>query len=433
MKDFMHGSAGRAWLIAGAAALGIAACGDLLEVEDPSRFTDEALNTPLALRAVANGVEGDMHLAHDTYVIFSALLADEYMHTGTWGQYDDVSIGRIRAEGIGNDGGLQASYLQTRLAAQKAMERFRTVMGDTAERSPLLAQVKAVEGWTNLLMGQLNCEGPLEPGGVAVSDSAMIAAAIPLLTEALTLASSAGDAARTYGDFARAGRARANLLSGNYDAALADAQALPMSFEYLAQFSVATGGQNNLVYDNTHRDRRKAAGVRNVLWARIDTLRGFYLDPATGDPDPRVPIVHRGGTRGVDGVKLHYSAEKYTALDDDIAMTHGPEMRLIEAEVYWRKGDFATAIARINAVRAAAGLDPIQNPGTSQGVFDALINERFAQLFLEGQRAHDLYRFGLVRSVLGADRATKFALDNNEIIRNDNIPDAVPGRCPAIS
>ena len=54
-------------------------------------------------------------------------------------------------------------------------------------------------------------------------------------------------------------------------------------------------------------------------------------------------------------------------------------------------------------------------------------------LFIEGQRAHDLYRFGLVRSVLGADRATKFALDNNEIIRNDNIPDAVPGRCPAIS
>jgi hypothetical protein len=361
------------------------------------------------------------------------MLADEYMHTGTWGQYDDVSDGSIRAEGIGNDGGLQANYLQARLAAQRAMERFRTVMADTAERSPLLSQVKAVEGWTNLLMGQLNCEGPLEPGGAAVSDSAIIAAAIPLLTEAMNLAATAGNAAARYGDFARAGRARANLLSGNYDAALADAQGLPLSFEYAAQFSVATAGQNNLVYDNTHSDRRKAAGVRDVLWSRVDTLQGFYLDPASGQPDPRVPISHRGGIRGVDGVKLHFSANKYTALDDDIPMTHGPEMRLIEAEVYWRKGDFANATARINTVRTAAGLPAIQNPGTSQGVFDALLDERFAQLFLEGQRAHDLYRFGLVGSVLGTGRATKFALDNNEVIRNDNIPDAVAGRCPAVS
>ena len=32
------------------------ACSDFLEVQDPGRFTDESLNTPIALAAVANGV-----------------------------------------------------------------------------------------------------------------------------------------------------------------------------------------------------------------------------------------------------------------------------------------------------------------------------------------------------------------------------------------
>ncbi len=430
-----NGFLGRSRLTIAVAVLtgtSLAAC-DLLDVEDPSRFTDDALNSPLALQAVANGIEGDLHLAFDSYVIFAALLSDEYMHTGTWTQYDDMSTGRIRAEGVGNDGGIQGAYLQLRLAANRAEERLRRVMGDTATRSPLLAQVKSVEGWANLLIGQFNCEAPLAPGGPAVPDTAVIRAAIPILSEAITLAQDAGAAAGRFRDFARAGRARANLLVGNFDAALADASSLPDGFRYLAKFSTATGAQNNLVFDNTHSTRRKAAGVRDVLWPRVDTIRGFYLDPATGAPDPRVPISHRNGVRGVDGKTRHFSANKYTTLDADIPMTHGMEMRLIEAEVHWRKGDFAAAIERINRVRGAAGLQAIQNPGTSAGVRTALLNERFAQLFLEGQRLHDLHRFGLVGSLLGTGRATKFALDFNEIIRSDAIPDAVPGRCPSIS
>lgn len=428
MRRFEYRAAGG--VLAAALAFGAAGC-DLLEVEDPSRFTDEALNNPLALQSVANGIEGDLHLPFDTYVIFTAMLADEFMHTGTWVQYDDVSKGRIRAEGVGNDGGLQSSYLQLRFAAQQAAERFRTVLGDTAERAPLLAQVKAVEGWTNLLIGQLVCESPLEPGGPAVSDSASIAAAIPLLTRAIELAQASNST--KYANFARAGRARANLLTGNYDAALADAQTLPTSYMYAAQFSTATAAQNNLVYDNTHVDRRKAAGVRDILWPHVDTLAGMYVDPFTNTPDPRVRISHRGGVRGVNGTTLHYSANKYTALDADIPMTHGREMRLIEAEVYWRNGDLATAMSKINEVRTVAGLQALENPGTAAGVRSILIYERFATLFLEGQRMHDLYRFGIADEVLGADRATKFALDNNEVTRNEAIPDAMPGRCPSVT
>lgn len=417
-------------MLCGILAFAVSGC-DLLEVEDPSRFTDEALNSPLALQSVANGIEGDLHLPFDTYVIFTAMLADEYMHTGTWTQYDDVSRGRIRAEGVGNDGGLQSAYLQLRLAAQNAEERFRNVLGDTADRSPLLAQVKAVEGWTNLLIGQLVCESPIEAGGAAVGDSAVIAAAIPVLTRAIELAGISG--ATKYANLARAGRARANLLTGNYDAALADAATLPTSYMYAAQFSTATAAQNNLVYDNTHADRRKAAGVRDILWSQVDTLAGFYIDPFSGQPDPRLAISHEGGERGVDGTTLHYSANKYGGLDADIPMTHGREMRLIEAEIHWRRGDLGTALMKINELRSAAGLAAVPDPGSAAGVRDILLHERFATLFLEGQRMHDLYRFDEAGDVLGATRATKFALDNNEVIRNEAIPDAVPGRCPAVT
>ena len=133
----------------------------------------------------------------------------------------------------------------------------------------------------------------------------------------------------------------------------------------------------------------------------------------------------------MDGVKLHYSAEKYTALDDDIPMTHWQEMRLIEAEVHWRNGDFQDAIDKMNIVRDDAGLPPLDNPGTSQGVLDLLLEERFATLFLEGQRANDLYRFDLFPEVLGSGFNTKYQLPSVEVRNNPNTPEPRP--CPAIS
>jgi hypothetical protein len=185
-----------------------------------------------------------------------------------------------------------------------------------------------------------------------------------------------------------------------------------------------------------HYTENKAAGLDTRRWAQVDTTnpdgKDYFIDKWSGKPDPRVQIVHRVGNRlGVDGKTKFYSQNKYKVRGDDIPMTHSNEMRLIEAEVYWKNGDFATAIAKMNGVRRSVGLPDLTNPGTSQGVLDRLIEERFATLFLEGQRANDLYRFNLFAGTIGTGYNTKFPLVTNEVLNNPKI--SQPRACPVLS
>ncbi|MGD8361727.1 MAG: hypothetical protein PVJ04_09870, partial [Gemmatimonadota bacterium] len=61
--------------------MGVYACGDLLEVSDPQRYTSEDLDQ--SLKAVADGVEGDLNSSHDNVVVHNALASDELQHSGT--------------------------------------------------------------------------------------------------------------------------------------------------------------------------------------------------------------------------------------------------------------------------------------------------------------------------------------------------------------
>jgi hypothetical protein len=402
-------------------------CGDLLKVNDPGRFVSDDLDDPRAWQAVANGPEGRLQQAHSLFIIHSALLGGEYQSTGTWGQYRDIANATFVE---GGESSQATQYFLSRLEAQEAARRFERLLGPEAATSALTGRVRAVEGWAQLMLGMLSCETVLEPNGPAVAPIEAFRAAIPILTNAHNILTAAN--ATKHANFALAGRARANLYAGNLPAALADARAVPNGFVYDAIQS-AQGASNNVVTLTTHT-HNKAAGLRASLWTQIDTTGAtdVFRDKFTNEVDRRVEVVHRfGNRRGVDGFSLHYSQFKYKTPFDNIRMTSKDEMRLIEAEVLMRQGDLAGAMAILNSLRAAANLSPVANPGTANGVRDVLLNERFAVLFLEGHRFHDLERFGLVREVLGANRATKFALPNAETTLNPNI--TAPRSCPARS
>ena len=132
---------------------------------------------------------------------------------------------------------------------------------------------------------------------------------------------------------------------------------------------------------------------------------------------------------------LHYSIEKYKDYASAITITSKREMNLIEAEVYWRKNDFANAIAALNRNRttAPAPLPAFVAAGlTSQDVLDRILSERFAELFVEGHRMTDLDRFNLVTTKLGANRARKLPLSRNEILNNASMKQG-EASCPRIS
>lgn len=416
---------------------GFVACSDFLEVSDPSRFTDGDLDQ--ALDAVANGAEGDLHGAFDDIVYTSALLGDEFQHTGTWAQWDDVDHGRIRYDQSATANGRAEALLRARYAAIDAQGRFERVLEGSAGSSEVMARVRAVEAWANLLLAQHFCEAPGEPGGAAMSDVELYDLAIQQLTTAISTADAAG--ADDYALWARAGRARANLMRGNFDAAFDDAQGVvddaPAGWSYNALYT--QGNLENSVVNLATITFNNAGGLREKWWNRVDVAERKLRDAFTDEPDPRIPIRRDAGVLGVDGVTDYYSQWKYTGVGGaaaSIPLTHVREMRLIQAEVEWRRNNLPEAMTILNDLRTAAGLTTVA-AATSDEVFDVLLNERFAELFMEAQRTNDLYRFDLFGDMVAAgdfvgsiaNRAIKFPLTSDEGVNNQNIANDASQRC----
>jgi hypothetical protein len=424
--------------------VGVTGCGDILEVEDPQRFVDDRLDNPAAIEPVANGVEGDFMLSLDDVAIFTGILSDELESTSTWQAWDDISEGNIRADWFSeipdNFTPAQNLLLRARYSALDAEARFRRVLGDTADRSPAMIKVKATDAWTDVELGMSYCESPAEPGGPAVSDTAIFQQALTKLQATLALvptASMPDDQKAQWTAYLQAGLARTNLMLGNDAAALAAAEQVPAGFKKQAIFSSTSDAQNNVAANQGHPAYNRAAGMRTIWLSQVDTVAGFLRDPFSGALDRRVPITFdandaNGLRLGVNNRTPFIGNGKAATLDAPIDITDRAEMNLIEAEVYWRQGNFQTAIDRMNLNRAAAGLPALVNPGTSQGVFDMLLQERFAELFVEGHRMQDLYRFGLVGTRLGPGRATKLPLSRTEILNNPSITEGQQ-TCPGVS
>lgn len=398
----------------------LSSCGDLLTVEDPQRYADEDLNREEAIPAVANGVLGDFYMAMDDFILVTALLSDEYQHTGTWNDWDQISTGRISA-GIANASSDAAfdALMSVRWSAEDAESRIEEILGSEADSNEYYVQVKVVKAFANLITAMGYAEAPGEAGGEAVNDIALTELAITQFGEAIQLAQTNGFT--NWSQLATAGRARAHLMAGNYSNALTDAQSVPDGYVHNAIFSLSTGDQQNGVVSLTHWDNNRAGGLHNLWWDQVDTDEGYLVDPFTFELDTRVPIRYQDGALGVDGITPHYSEMKYADLGDDIRLTHWQEMRLIEAEVYFEDEQYQDALDKVNEVRGAAGLTEHTMPTNQSDILDYILHERFAEMFLEGHRLNDLNRHNLIREVLGPDRAVKLPISINEVNANSNI------------
>jgi hypothetical protein len=138
-----------------------------------------------------------------------------------------------------------------------------------------------------------------------------------------------------------------------------------------------------------------------------------------------------------DNITPHYSQWKYTSTPADIPMLHSDAMRLIEAEWAMRDNRLGDFIGIINTLRANVGLTAIPEPDAAAAQ-EILLNERFAELYMEGQRASDLYRFGLSKQIFeemndperpASGRPVKFSMSDNEALNNPEIEDLLTARC----
>ena len=429
-----------AWTLSSAALVTVAiSCENTLKVTNPQNLDSAVLDNPLILQAVVDGVEGTLQQAFGNYVIFAGLMSDELEDSSTWINYANMSLGRFGPSFL-NDQNTQNTLLQMRYAAGDAEARITRVLGAAGATSTIMAQAQTSDAWTDLYNAMMYCESPLVSNGPSVPDSAVYKQALSKFNTAITTAQGAPAGAPTTAilNWARAGRARTNLFLGNWDAATADAAAVPAGYVKLALFSTnsATSGAGNQL----NQAHNKSGTLRRIWWPMVDTSNvsitptpdQYITDPWTGQNDPRMAVLHTKGNKGVSNQILYYSIEKYKDYQASITMTGKAEMNLIQAEVYWRKGDLPNAVASLNIDRQAAGLPAFAMPLKSADVFNRLLSERFAQMFVEGMRMTDLNRFNLVTQQLGTGRALKFQMSYSEIIGN---PSLTLGKqtCPAMS
>lgn len=419
------------------AAVALSACDGLLEVSDPQRYTSDDLDKAVrALQAVADGVEGSVHGVVDSYVIYQALLSDVYQHTGTWSGYDEVDHGRFQY-GASPMNGIQSAWLRAQWFATNAEERFRRVEegGEVeADFDKLTAQARLAGGIADLYLGMAFCESVGTASGPVITDQQMLRQAVDKLSNAMETAQSAGRI--DYAMAAQAGRAQAYLILGDYSAAATDAAAIPAGFSYDAIYNQTS---TNSVVTLTTKLYNEAAGLMHKWWDQIDLSDdpGYMRDPWTGEPDMRIPV-YADGEIATDNETPHYSQWKYNLREDPIPIVHSDAMRLIEAEAMVVSGNYGGALAILNELRAAVGLSDLEPTTDSDMMLQYLLSERFAELFMEGQRALDLHRFGLTRQIFddlvdperrGSDRPTKFPLTSAEALYNDNIENDLAQRC----
>ena len=379
-------------------AVSVGACDDILTVSDPQAYTSEDLD--FALPAIANGVEGTVHEVFDNFVIYQALLADVYQHTGTWSSYDETDHGRFQY-GTSPLDGTHNSWLRARWFANDAADRITRVMEGAAATDPMIAQVKMSEALADLMIGMTFCESPLVASGPTATDTQNLEQAVANFGEAISAAKAANNSEFEYASIAGPSR-RHILLLGNYASAAAEAAKIPAGFSYDAVLQ--RGGQelDRVAYGT--KGFNEAAGLMYKWWPKIDqttTQSSYMRDPLTDEPDPRMPVYFDGEV-ATDNETPHYSQYKYRLENADIPMLHSDGMRLIEAEAKYRTGDYAGMTTILNTLRAAVGLTAFATPTDDATAQSYLLNERFAEHFMEGRRRNDLHRFGLMKSVFAA-------------------------------
>lgn len=374
-----------------AAVLSLVACDGLLEVSDPNRLNSEDVDKDLA--ALANGIEGAVYERVDEWVVFQALLADVYQSTDTAEVTNAIDQGDANAHGA--MGAVGNGWLRAKGAGRNAEERFRRVLGEAEmESSALTAQVRLAVGLVGLYQGMTFCR--MVSNGGWLTDRELLAEAESDLTKAMVVAQLAGRP--DYAMVAQAGRAQARALQLEWAGAASDAAAIPEGFSHDAVFPST---HTNAVFD--HTTVRRSVGIMYPWWPTIevDAGPGFMTDPSSGLPDPRIPV-YFDGERGLDMRTPHYGQRKYTGARDGIPLVHYDLMRLIIAEALLHRQDYSGATAILNELRAAVGLPGHATPQEFSEMNEILLRERFAELFLEGQRLVDLHRKGLMRVLFDA-------------------------------
>ncbi len=370
----------------------LTACDQLLDVDLPGQVVADDLNNPAIAQTLVLSAIADFECAFANYAGGTALYTDEVIGASGWANITvwDTRDRRPDNTGtasctVGNGYGIYRTLQTARFQGQDAFRRVSS-FADVADKTSLLAQARAYAAYSTLLLSEAYCritfaeidaDGATVFGGALTRDEGF-ANAEALFDEVIGMAS--GDIlTMAYG-----GRARTRLNRGNMAGAEADALQVPAGFVMNATRASVNLRRYNHFFDDNQRDN---------YWAVAPKFRNLDFG---GVADPRMVAVDAARIAH-DGVTPMWYQQKYLSLDQPIPITRWEEAQLIIAEV--QGGQAAVDI--INTLHGAQGLpDWVPNDvNDATEILDHIIQERSRELYLEGFRMGDAFRYGLEAEV----------------------------------
>lgn len=414
----------RAWATAGFTALILTGCNSLLDVKNPNRIVEDDLANPASATAQTNG------LGHSVTRALTAILApysdatDELQYVGSRDSYDQLDRGFVA---LTTNEFVDASWpyvTEARYMADATIKRLEAFKAEGKLANPLnLARTyiygaviysAAADMFDDFVIATVDAAGRkvANPSLGNARMTVLYDSAITFTTRALAMPELAAAGNAALRAQALAIRARAKYSKGLFAktrvgpwvagpstaALVTDAQGGNYMADVTAALAAGSGdwglvltpravtlGFPILGNDINNRLELRAGDAYIVPSAagggkRVGSIR--LQDPINNIPDPAL-------TRAINSCCVQ-------AVSDFVPITvaSAREMRLLQAEAALAGGDIAGFQTAINALRAfETGLSP-WTPASTVSALDLLIHERRVNLFLQGKRLRDMYRFG---------------------------------------
>jgi hypothetical protein len=393
-----------------AAAFLLSGCSGLFDVDNPNDLAQEDLEKPSSAVALANGAEATVSRGYADALLAAAIPTDELVWVGSYDAGRELDLGFVsNPSNEFSDNESWATLTEGRFTADEAIRLLNEfdAAGDLANRN-LLARSYLYGGLIYAVIPDwyedfvISTKKDAQPPVGEANMGKLYDTAIGYFTSGLDIARSTKNTslegallgARARAHHAKAvwtmlnpaGSTPANPLV-NSASAVADAQAalaiVPEDWKYQFQFSAATIGSQLGSWINSRQEFRvdTVFGVSNERGNKITAVQ--LRDPIDNIPDPALQrLLTEFGA-------LSTGTELYPPL----TVISARELRLIIAESALAAGDMAAFTQQINAVRA---LEAELSPYSGQiPALQMLMHERKANLFLQGRRLNDMYRFGV--------------------------------------
>jgi hypothetical protein len=403
----------------------LAACDQLLGVDNPASVTAQSLDDPTLLPALAAAAIQTAQCGVESFAITGGVLSGEYWsaaglvdnHTWEWRSVGDIknAPGSCTFSRTTSAMGFYTPLQQARFQLEDAFARLdKFTDADVPNRGLLMAQMRAYTGYALLLLAEGMCDMTIDRGPKMTKDQ-VLALADDRFTDAINRATALNNSALL--NMARVGRARTRLDMKKLPEAAADAILVPSGFVYNVEFT--DGGdarRENRIYNMT---------IRNDYESVPPAYQNLTVNGVAGNvPDPRVKVKD-AGRNGNDGITRMWQQQKFIAQAGatPIPLASWNEAQLIYAEAVGGQQGFDA----INKVRTANGVPVLTGPApTGQAFTDLILEERRRQLWSEGQRYSDMLRYnlpfqsGVNRKGQVYSNLTCVPLPNVEVLNNPN-------------